>query len=75
MKLKPPFKKTPELRNEYMLARELKMTHARLLATMSHSEFVYWMALYRVEQAESEARKKKPGKRAIGKGPSAREDI
>ena len=45
-----------------MLARELSMTHAELLARMSTAEFAEWIAYYRWEQAEQKKASKKGSK-------------
>lgn len=39
----------PSLRFEFILARDLGMTHARLLDEMSSTEFQQWAAFYRAE--------------------------
>jgi hypothetical protein len=38
------------VRFQYSLARELKMTRAMLIRTMSVTEFIDWIAFYRLEQ-------------------------
>ena len=37
---------------EYMLARELHMTRAQLVHSMSGSEFAHWIAFFQLEQYE-----------------------
>ena len=46
--------KTRPDRFEFVLARDLKMTHAGLMHGMSARELVWWRALYEVEAAERE---------------------
>lgn len=40
-------------RFQFSLARELRMTRAELLRTMSMSEYIGWMAFFTLEQEDS----------------------
>ncbi len=42
------------LRFEYELAQELGRTHAELARSMSHEEFLYWLALAKLRAEEAE---------------------
>jgi hypothetical protein len=61
-------RRVPTLRFEYQLARELGMTHATLVASMSGNEFAHWIALYTLEHRERE----RDRKRAEAKGRARR---
>ena len=47
------------MRFEFELARELGMTHANLVRSMSGSEFAHWIALYQIEHRERERAQKR----------------
>jgi len=60
-------KRNPTLRFEYQIARELGMTRAQLIASMSGNEFAHWIALYTIEHQERERERKRAEARSRAK--------
>lgn len=50
------FKSNPDLRFQFRLARDLRMTRAELLRRMSAREYAEWAAFYTLEARELQAR-------------------
>jgi len=57
----------PELRFEFVLARELHMTVGELRRRMSTREFAHWIALYRIEAREREAEQRRAQQRSYAR--------